>query len=243
MPWTVEPSILGRVVIPPHLPDGVALFYTTADFPGSLTAETTSLILGFAATRFAVAATLNTCRQVHGTQARRAGAGADRWIECDDCDALWTDQRQVALGIKVADCLPVTLVDPATSVVANIHAGWRGAARGIVSRTIGSMTAQSRFQASSASAWLGPAIRACCFEVGEEVVAQFEDGRRFSDTSRGRKPYFDLAAATKDELVKSGLAPSSIFDSGLCTRCDGSIFHSYRRSGALAGRNLALVAQ
>jgi len=76
--------------------------------------------------------------------------------------------------------------------------------------------------------------------VGEEVAVKFD--KRYVDRS-DPKPHVDIAAFTMDVLAARGFAEARIFDSGLCTRCEGSIFHSYRRQGAGGGRNLAIVAQ
>jgi copper oxidase (laccase) domain-containing protein len=134
----------------------------------------------------------------------------------------------------------VTLIDPVHSVIANIHSGWRGAAQGITARTLATLENETRFAPSAARAWLGPTIRVCCFEVGNEVAVQFDE--RYVDRSHA-KPHLDIAAFTKDVLCEHGFADDSIVDTELCTRCDGSIFHSYRRDGKGGGRNLAIVAQ
>src|SRR3954463_6355108 len=122
--YSVEQSPLGRIVVAPHVPDGYALFYTTADFHGRIEPALTQMI----------PATLFTCHQVHGKNATRVGG--EKSGECDACDALWTDKPHTALGIKVADCLPGTLIDPERGVMANIHSGWRGAVQCIVDVTI-----------------------------------------------------------------------------------------------------------
>lgn len=208
--WPVEQTTLGRVVVPPFLPDGFSLHYTTLDFHGRITPEL----------RAFVNVPLASCNQVHGATVVKAQAG-----ECDSCDALWTDERGKALAIKVADCLPVTLIDAEQHVVANIHSGWRGAVQNIVGRALDKV--------SRGYAYLGPSIRVCCFEVGEEVAEQFP--AKYVDRSHA-KAHVDLPAYTTDIL-----RDFEVFDSGLCTRCDGSMFHSYRRDRT-SGRNLAIVA-
>ncbi|HYM60237.1 MAG TPA: polyphenol oxidase family protein [Thermoanaerobaculia bacterium] len=253
MTFHPEPSPIGRIVIPETLPPRFALFYTTSDFPGRLDETSVAKIAGVIRERFGIDAALTTCVQIHGTAARQArpnngqnAPAAARWRECDPCDALWSSEKQTALGIKVADCLPVTLIDPTGFVIANIHSGWRGAARRIVSESLAALRSQTEFNPAAASAWLGPSIRVCCFEVGEEVVdelrAAYGDVDPFVDGARGRKPHVDLTALTRALLHEAGIAASCIFDSELCTRCEGSIFHSYRRDGR-GGRNLAVVAQ
>lgn len=220
---------LGRIVVPREVPQGFALFYTTLDFSGQITPA----ITGVLRERFGIECSLATCVQVHGIDVAAAPAQ-------EACDALWTDKKQVALGIKVADCLPVTLIDPRHSVIANVHSGWRGAAQQITSATLVTLARDSAFDPGNAFAYLGPSIRVCCFEVGEEVAERFP--ARYIDCNRGVKPHVDLVALTVDVLRHAGIPGDRVIDTGLCTRCKGSIFHSFRRDGA-GGRNLAVVAQ
>jgi purine-nucleoside/S-methyl-5'-thioadenosine phosphorylase / adenosine deaminase len=228
----IEPSTLGRIVVPETLPRGKALFYTTIDFQGRLDHDIAGQIADLLRDRFGVEATLATCTQVHGVTVHRAKA-AGEWRERNSCDALWTADPGVALGIKVADCLPVTLMDG--EVIANIHSGWRGTVAGITKTTLDA----APIDPANAWAFLGPSIRVCCFEVGEEVATQFDD--RFVDRS-DPKPHVDIPAFTADVLRNRGFAADRILDSGLCTRCEGSIFHSFRRDKR-SGRNLTIVAQ
>jgi YfiH family protein len=242
--FTVESSPVGRIVVAPQVPAGRAVFYTTRDFEGRLTSDIARELTSFVATRFGIEASLTTCTQVHGRDAARAQR-EQAWRECDSCDALWSAERGVALGIKVADCLPIAMVDPIHDTVANVHSGWRGAAQRITSETLDALMRETSFTPAAAFAWLGPSIRACCFEVGEEVVAEFAkwyaNAERYVDRSHA-KPHVDLPALTADVLRERGFAADRIFDSQLCTRCDDSIFHSYRRQKG-SGRNLALVVQ
>lgn len=242
MSWAIEQTEAGRVVVPPSLPDGFALFYTTIDFDGRLDQGAAARLMRVTYDLFGVEATLSTCVQVHGKGVVRATGGAI-WRECDSCDALFSSALGTALGIKIADCLPVTIADMKHGVIANVHSGWRGAAQRIVAETLDVIERQTEFDAGVAQAWLGPTIRACCFEVGDEVVdqlrASYADTETFVDRSRA-KPHVDVAGLTTALLVQRGFAPENVHDSGLCTRCDGSIFHSYRRRQG--GRNLAIAA-
>ena len=243
--WLIEQTGFGRVVVPPSLPGGLALFYTTIDFDGRLDDTAAAQLMRFVNARFGVEATLSTCTQVHGRSAVQARPNA-LWHECDSCDALWSSESGVALGIKMADCLPVSIADRNHGIIANIHSGWRGAVQRITAGTLDVLESGTNFEAASAQAWLGPSIRVCCFEVGEEVVDEFQssyaDAEAFVDRGRTR-PHIDLAGLTRELLLQRGFSPQNIHDSGLCTRCDDSIFHSYRRRSKSGGRNLAVVAQ
>jgi YfiH family protein len=225
--WTIEPSPIGRIAVAPNAP----VFCTTRNYAGKITPELARLVRE----RFGIEATLSTCTQVHGVHAERAAEGE----QSRACDALWSDHRGVALAIKIADCLPVTIIDETHSVIANIHSGWRGAAQQITSRTLDTLERSSTYDAATAFACLGPSIRVCCFEVGEEVAAQFD--ARFVDRTHA-KPHVDLPALTRATLRARGFDEARISDSELCTRCDGSIFHSYRGDGKGGGRNLQIGA-
>lgn len=229
-------SIGVRIVTPPFVPPGFAVFWTTREYPGRIVpGELTDVIRG----RFGLETSLTTCVQTHGVTVRR-GRPEGAWREWDACDALFSDQKGVALAIKAADCLPVSLLDPRHGVIANVHSGWRGAAQNITGATLDALARETPFDARGAFAYLGPSIRACCFEVGEEVASQFDGA--FVDRSRA-KPHVDLVAFTRDLLLARGFDPARIHDSALCTRCEGSMFHSYRRDREGRGRNLAVVAQ
>jgi hypothetical protein len=228
--WNVEDSPLGRIVVPPSLPTGFAVMATTRDYPGKIVAdELTRFVHG----RFGLETSLTTCLQIHSAHVVRAMPEAS-WRECDSCDALWSSDQGVSIAIKVADCLPVSLIDVANHVIANVHSGWRGAVQRITAATLDA----APLDPASTRAYLGPSIRVCCFEVGEEVAAQFDE--RFVDRTRA-KPHVDLIAFTIGILESRGV--TNVSDSELCTRCEGSIFHSYRRDGAGKGRNLVLVSQ
>ncbi len=208
--FSIERSPLGRIVVAPEVPAGHRLFYTTIDSRGAIDEPLETF----------VGKPIAHCNQVHGATVTRLGGG--------DCDALWSDVP-AALAIKTADCLPVSLIG--NGKIANVHCGWRGAVQRIVDATldvVGPMDA----------AWLGPTIRVCCFEVGEEVAQQFP--AEFVDRSHA-KPHVDIPAFVTARLQARGVP--RIHDAELCTRCEGSIFHSFRRDGRSGGRNLAILVK
>jgi YfiH family protein len=98
-------------------------------------------------------------------------------------DALLTNEPGILLTVRTADCLPILVLDPRRHAVAAIHAGWRSALGRIIEKTVGVMRAVFGSDPQHLLAALGPSIRACCYEVGEEVVAafcgRFAEGERF----------------------------------------------------------------
>src|SRR3954452_15567762 len=236
--WGIEQTEIGRIVVPPSLPDGFGLFYTTVDFDGRLNDDVPARLMRVVRERFGIEAALATCTQVHGKNVVRARNSG----ECDSCDGLWSSESGTALGIKVADCLPVTIADMPRGVIANVHSGWRGAVQKIAAEAIDAIGGVS----PAAEAWLGPSIRVCCFEVGEEVIDQFRDSyaeaERFVDRGSA-KQHSDLPRLPAEHLTERGIAPLNIHDSDLPTRCDGSIFRSYPADIGPGGRNLAIAAR
>jgi YfiH family protein len=168
-------------------------------------------------------------RQVHGvgvaTAAEEAGAAPE-------ADALVARAAgRLAVGVRVADCVPVLVGDAHTGDVAAIHAGWRGVVAGV----IGAALRELRGRALVAA--IGPCIEACCFEVGPEVAAQVG----FVVREAGDKAYVDLRAAVRAQLRAAGVDDARIEDVRGCTKHDER-FHSFRRDGANSGRMLAAIA-
>jgi hypothetical protein len=119
--------------------------------------------------------------QVHGTVVQRVGSD-DRergaWSRADvvrGADALITDEPGVVLMLMFADCVPVLLVDPVRRAVGAAHAGWKGTAGRIASRTVEAMVREFGSRPEDLRAAIGPAIGGCCYEVSDEVAAAVLD--------------------------------------------------------------------
>src|SRR5258706_1295999 len=216
-------SEIGSVIVPPEVPEGFALFYTTTAIEGRLNAGVVEALMRFVRERFGVEAALATCTQIHSANVVHASVNA--WRHHASCDALWSDQPHTALGIKVADCLPVTIIDDGHGVIANVHSGWRGTVQRITDATLDTLARDSTFDPAAARAWLGPSIRVCCFEVGEEVVDQFRavypNAHAFIDRTRGPKAHIDPADLTRATLEARGI--TRIVDVGVCTKCGDGV--------------------
>ena len=122
-----------------------------------------------------VAGPLYVARQVHGAAVVRVRAGDDpAAIARIEADALITDAPASPSGVFVADCIPALIVDPRTGAVAAAHAGWRGTVAGVLPAVVRALAAEFGARPDDLRVALGPAIGACCFEVGAEVVRAFE---------------------------------------------------------------------
>lgn len=150
-------------------------------------------------------------------------------------DALVTARRGVGLMVRVADCVPVLLADPATGVVGAVHAGRLGVTLDVVSRAVERMTSLG---AEQVRAWIGPHVCGRCYEVPESMrneVAAVVPATR-SETSWGT-PALDLGAGVEAQLAAAGVPVVNV---GRCTLEDERL-HSYRRDGSDAGRFAGLV--
>lgn len=154
-------------------------------------------------------------------------------------DASFSNQPNNICTILTADCLPILLCDRQASVVAAIHAGWRGLNNGIIKETLSAINIQNK----DVLAWLGPAISQTCFEVGEEVRDLFIQNDpdftvAFIPSPHGRW-LADLYCLARLQLNKLGI--TSIYGGDQCTFSNKSQFFSYRRDGAKTGRMASLI--
>jgi YfiH family protein len=169
-------------------------------------------------------------RQVHSTELRwhdrrqEPRVFADVVKSPEEADAQATAEPGLAPLVMVADCLPIALSGPGG--VAMVHGGWRGLAGGIVAG------AAERVQAEAAA--IGPGIGPCCYEVGEEVLAEFSD---LEGIAVGRM--LDLTAVATRLLERTGV--EEIRASGLCTSCNPELLFSHRRDGERTGRQAGVV--
>jgi polyphenol oxidase len=201
----------------------------------------------------AAGAPLFVATQVHGVAIARVRAGdtpAD--VAGVQADGLCSDRPDVAVAVFVADCVPALLVDPRTGAFAAVHAGWRGTLAGVLPAAVRALGEHFGARPSDLRVALGPAIGACCFEVGPEVVEAFEAGLPGARAAGvilpagqgGRlKAHVDLKRANRRLLESAGVAPASIDAGDECTSCDHERFFSYRRDRGQTGQHLGFVSR
>lgn len=141
-----------------------------------------------------------------------------------NADALVTSQVGHVLMIMTADCLPIVLGNAASNEVANLHAGWRGLAHGMIENTLHAM------QTPVTWAWLGACISQACFEVGEEVKETFCQKYAVDFAfipSENGKYFADLYAIARHILNQCGV--QHVYGGGSCTYQATDQYYSYRR--------------
>lgn len=182
-------------------------------------------------------------KQIHGNFIRYVqeydrGSGALSYdTALVDTDAFITNKSNVPLAIFTADCLPIFLYDMYNHAIGLIHAGWRGSRNNIVTKAVTLM--QEKFNTATLylHAFFGPAIRDCCYEVGEEFNGFFEEGIK----KRDDRYYLDLMGINKNELLVLGVKEENMVDSKICTSCRNDDYFSYRKERKDCGRMMSVM--
>lgn len=177
-------------------------------------------------------------KQVHGV-------GVARVIQaqqpCGEVDALWTSEQRLPIGVLTADCVPILLARRDGRAVAALHAGWRGT----LARIVEVFFRELREAGETPGDWVaavGPAARACCYEVGEDLIEDFS--REFGEF---RSQWSEIVPETRRIqlqvlntrlLQRVGVSAVEVLEA--CTICDPR-FASYRRDRDQS-RQFALIA-
>ena len=156
-----------------------------------------------------------TAQQVHGKEIAVIASPIAKDQCFDGCDGIVTNQRGVSLGIYVADCCAVYLVDPIRGAIGLVHSGKKGTELGIAKKGIEMMAAEFGSQPSDLVAQLSPCIRPPHYEI-------------------------DFAAEIVRQCREAGV--KNVRDCGICTACDLDRYYSYRAEKGKTGRMLAFLA-
>ena len=247
-------------------PGEMNLGFTAADDRAAVEANRRLLaeaVTGDSATPLAVV------RQFHSNLVVIAGTGEAARERPRKADGILTREPGILVGIQVADCIPVLVVDRRKKIVAAIHAGWRGTVQRIVESGVGRMQMEFGCRPSDLIAAIGPGIGPCCYAVGEEVVSEFQSQFAYADSlfhevydeepvrlrypmlfltqrAPGHSPigpqiHLDLVEANRRQLVAAGVKAKAIEVVGGCTMCRRELFFSHRGSQGHAGRMMAVV--
>jgi YfiH family protein len=162
-----------------------------------------------------------------------------------EVDAIVTNQPGMMIGVLVADCYPVLLWDQTQPVIAAVHVGWRGAATGILEKTIQGMADHFGCQAANLSAAIGPGIGGHKYEVDRPVREAFRQGTGFweqiaTEVSLGHWQ-LDIALSCRLQLEQAGLRVNNIDQAAECTCCHPELFFSYRRDKGKTGRQIGFI--
>lgn len=178
-------------------------------------------------------------------------------------DALLSQEREVALALSFADCVPITFYDPKKHVMGIAHGGWRGTARGIVMETVQEMQTHFGCRTEDIYAGIAPAIGPCCYEVSQEVEDLFLGHQEFAEQPTqpkyqenirasatfstlqlptGPSLRLDLQETNRQQLLQAGLVNQQIETMRICTACHTEQFFSHRKEQGKTGRFVVIMA-
>ncbi|MDR0968293.1 MAG: peptidoglycan editing factor PgeF [Holosporaceae bacterium] len=158
-------------------------------------------------------------------------------------DALVTNTPGIAIGILTADCAPILFADAKKRIIGAAHAGWRGAAFGVVEATVQKMTGLGS-DPKDITAAIGPCVAVESYEVDDDFKRDFKDKGDCFLTING-KLHFDLPKYCRDRLIQSGLSRDNIDSLGIDTYADQENYFSYRfarqNTNGICGRQISAI--
>jgi YfiH family protein len=173
--------------------------------------------------------------QVHKTRIVSVDQTTQR-EELLETDALITNVPGLCIAVMSADCVPILLYDKKNNAVGAVHSGWRGTVARILEKTLQQMRKTFGTKGDDLQAGIGPSVSQDSYEVGEEVVSEFN--RSFGDRNElmipvgTNKAKLDLWKANKLQLMEFGVSPAQIEISDLCTVKNNNHFFSARKGDA-----------
>lgn len=202
-------------------------------------------------------------KQVHKTTIRLVdekdrGKGLYRPRDYEEVDGLITNQPNITLVTKYADCVPLFFVDPVKKAIGLSHSGWRGTVSKIGQITVKEMEKHFGSNPKDILAVIGPSICKDCYEVGEEVAMRFMEAFPLpADLPSGQNLPKDIPVIEKNAsgryqcnlweanrrvLLQAGLNLEHIHISGVCTSCHSELLFSHRKTQGKRGSLAAFLA-
>ncbi len=174
---------------------------------------------------------LMTAEQVHGSTVGVVSGESDQIAGVDALVAKAASGSRLALGVFVADCVPVLLADTKKRIIASIHAGWKGALGSITTKTVGQMEKLGS-KASDILVSIGPHIGMCHYDVSHERAEKFL--KAFGNDPKVAA-YFegawhvDIGWVNYRQLLTAGITPDHIDAPPTCTACQVDTYFSFRK--------------
>ena len=189
-------------------------------------------------------------RQVHDKKVvpvtgEHAGMGLTKERSYQSADGLATSERGLLLITQYADCVPLYFYDPVSKVIALSHSGWKGTLLNIAAETVQVLKNTYGCSPGNIHAAFGPHIRACCFEVGDDVAKPFLEtfswSKNYSVHRNDGKWLLDLQGIITESLLDCGIIRDHISGCDVCTRCNKDMFFSHRGSHGKTGTGTAFM--
>lgn len=170
------------------------------------------------------------------------GEGILREQRYPEADGLITKEKDLAILIFFADCVPILIGDKKQKICAAIHSGWKGTYKNIVGKAVEQLINEHNCNPNDLLCAIGPSIGPCHFEVSKDLFIEMTAlyGINTGRTENG-KYYLDLKKTVKKQLTDHNIPEEQIAISPLCTVCEESLY-SFRREGEAAGRMAAFIS-
>ena len=200
---------------------------------------------------------LVSAKQIHSNKVIRIGknlqnlggkSGNILGLEAYEADGFITDEENITLAVKVADCVPILLYDETSGIIGALHAGWRSTLARICENFL-HVASEMGASAKNFKVAIGQSIGRCCFTVGDEYINTLESefGKDFKNRflfERGDGTYSsDLALINEEILVSCGVLRKNIDILGKCTCCDTDTFFSHRGQKGERGTMCAIISK
>ena len=158
-----------------------------------------------------------------------------------EADGLITTEKDLAILIFFADCVPVLIADPVKKISAAIHSGWKGTQKNIVGKAVMQLINEHQCNPKDLLCAIGPSISICHFEVSEDLYDDMtkQYGNEIGQI-RNNKFFLDLKKTVTLQLTANGIPAQNIAVSDHCTVCEKNLY-SFRREGEKAGRMAAFI--
>ena len=194
--------------------------------------------------------------QVHSNEIRliekrQAGAGYNKHV-LFTCDGYVTQEKDIPLGVKTADCVPILLEarddNGKVMAVSAVHAGWRGTALRISEEAVEKLCSLGAKKENIYAA-IGPAIDVCCYEGGEDFANEIKTklGQNYEVNFIKRiengKLFANIKGMNFDILTSCGVPRENIDMCSLCTCCNPDLFYSHRRQKGVRGSMLSIICK
>ena len=147
-------------------------------------------------------------------------------------DGLITNKSNIALVTKSKDCNSIFIIDTKNKILGNIHSGWKGTLKSIITIAINQMKEKYNSVSKDIKIVFNPSIRECCFEVDNDVydlfIKKYKDKSYYKKISN--KYHINLVKIIKDDAKKLGIKEENIIDNNICTLCNRKLFNSHRNN-------------
>lgn len=176
-----------------------------------------------------------------------AGKGACSQADAiSDCDALYTRDANVLIGVFHADCVAILLYDPMENLICAIHSGWLGTSKQITAKALDILIHKEHCRPENIQAYIAPAIAFQSLEVGMEVVEKIKalpfDTTTYIKYKENGKALIDNKGLNYQMLRNAGIVDENIMDDKNDTFAENESFFSYRRDKN-CGRHLSFIVR